>query len=425
MVNDLRSLLHESSELAPYDEFDPSIILRAGRSRTRKRRATLIGAAGLAAAAVIGSTVALGGLDSPRTAPTSPSGDSSDPVGPVLHLEDASPVELTPMFRTVYKGGYNSDYRFVDGVTDDGQVIVRDNDGNPDHSKLELVDLATGAKTPLPDVPARVGPVLEASTERVVYSADAEPSGQDGGFLLEARALVLDRATETWRELRWPDLPTGWILSRDIGPDGRLYVAIAVGVEDPMTATTGSLFSVSLTDPADVRDEKLTVGSFAIDGNRLVWSDLSQTIISRLTVRNLDTGEESSFDPKTGPCSQANLGLDADRIVMSQQCGTQDGVTDDRVQVVTVTGEPVVTIQDDEIVGMVDGGGHLLITAQGQGGKGVYSYDLASGDFVRLSMSTSPMWGALGSFVPDGYLVWAEGLQGSGLSSVQKVAQAP
>ena len=423
MVNDLRSLLHESSELAPYDEFDTSTILRAGRSRTRKRRATVIGAAGLAAAAVIGSAVALGGLAEDQTDRRSPSSDSSEPVGKVLHLEDATAVKLEPVFRSVYKGGYGADYRFVDGVTDDGQVIVRENSGDPELSRLKLVDLATKAETPLPDVPGRVGPVLEASSERVVYSADVDASGQGGSWDLEARALVLDRATATWRTLRWSDLPTGWILGRDIGPDGRLYLAIAPDVDDPIFSNTGKLFSVSLTDPTDVRDEDLVVGNFAIDDDHLVWSELTQTINNKLTVRNLDTGDQLSFDPKSGPCMQATLGLEAGHIVMSQYCGNQDGVTDDRVQVVTTDGEPVVTIQDDEIQGTVDNGGHLVITAKGQGGEGFYSYDLDSGDFIRLSTSTSSLWSS--ASVPEGYLAWAEEWPDSPMGWVQSVAEAP
>ncbi|WP_297735254.1 hypothetical protein [Nocardioides sp.] len=42
-------------------------------------------------------------------------------------------------------------------------------------------------------------------------------------------------------------------------------------------------------------------------------------------------------------------------------------MTDDRVQVVSMTGEPVVTFQDDSIRGQLDGGGHLLIEAPGRG----------------------------------------------------------
>jgi len=430
MVNDLRNLLSESSESAPYDEFDTSAILRAGRSRTRCRRATVIGAAGLAAAAVVGSTIALGGLVSDGTAPTSPSGDTSDPVGPVLHLEDATTTKLTPIFRSVDTQARATDFRFVDGVTEDGRAIVRDTTSDPERSLLKLVDLATEAETTLPDVPGAVGPVLEASAQRIVYSADVVSYGQGASRKMEARALVLDRATETWQRLRWPGLPTGSVLGRDIGPDGRLYVAINPGALDlqapPPDGLTGELWSVSLTDPADVRDEDLVVGNFAIDDNRLVWSDRSQGFSNKLTVRDLQTGEDTSFDPHSGSCVQEYLGLDADHIVMSQDCVAQDGVTEDRVQVVTLTGEPVVTIQDVLIQGLVDDGGHLLIAAEGPGAKGVYSYDLSTGDFVRLSTSVALMGQImmLGPVV-EGYVVWAEGLKGSSLGSVQSVARVP
>lgn len=219
------------------------------------------------------------------------------------------------------------------------------------------------------------------------------------------------------------------MLGRDVGPDGRMYVAINTDVGAMTTINTdgltGGLWSVSLTNPADVRDEDQIVGAFAIDGDHLVWSERSNGISNRLTVRDLETGEETSFDPQSGThCILYHLGVDDDRIVLSQECGTQDDVTDGRVQVVSMTGEPVVTIQDDSIQGYADGGGHVLIFADRRGSTGVYSYDLTTGDFVRLSTSTAPSGYDRYGPVIDGYLLWSEGYRGP-YGSAQKIARVP
>ena len=81
MVNELRSLLHETSDNAPYATFDAAAVVRAGRSRTRRRHAAVAGAVGLAAAAVAGSTVVLGGLVPDGGDPAPPSSPNSEPVG--------------------------------------------------------------------------------------------------------------------------------------------------------------------------------------------------------------------------------------------------------------------------------------------------------------------------------------------------------
>lgn len=429
MVNELRNLLHESSDNAPYDAFDPASVVRAGRSRNRRRRATMIGAAGLAAAAVIGSTVVLGALISDKPDPASPSGPNSEPVGPVLRLSDASPADLTPAFESFTDLGDVNTTRFLDGVTEDGRAIVRDSIDDSNRSRLTLVDLATRAEDPMPDIPGQVYVVLEANEEHIVYGADRTVDVQSRDRTSEARAFVLDLANETWRDMRWPNLPQGTMLGRDIGPDGRLYVAIntdadAMSTIDP-DGMTGDLWSVSLTDPDDVRDEDQVVGNFAIDGNHLVWSELSNGMSNRLTVRDLETGEETSFDPHSGAyCTQSSLGVDADRIVMFQSCVAQNGITDDRIQVVSMTGEPMVTIQDAEIDGYVDGGGHVMIRAQKPKAKGTYSYDLATGDFLRLSTTIPGVTVRFPWPVSDGWLMWTEGSEQVD-SWMQKVAQLP
>ena len=426
MVNELRSLLQESSDNAPYDDFDSAAILRAGRSRNRRRRATVVGVAGLAAAAVVAvSTLALD-LD-PKADPATPVGPVTEPVGPVLTLSDATSAHLVPVLQTANDLDDVATARFLDGVTEDGQAVVRVDRSGQDSAGLTLVDRATGAEEPLPDVPGRISYLLEATGEHLVYSAEKVITGEQRQT--EARSLVFDRASETWRELRWPELPGGALLGQDIGPDGRLYVAVNPDA-DAMSALngeglTGDLWSVSLTDPEDVRDEDLVVGSFAIDDNHLVWSERSGGISNRLTVRDLESGDETSFDPQSGRyCLQSSLGVDADRIVMYQSCVTENGVSDDRIQVVSMTGEPVVTIQDDSITGSGDEGGHVIVSAAGHDNPGAYSYDLTTGDFLRLATGTTRFHMTLWGPVAEGSLMWTEG-QAGGEGWVQKIALVP
>lgn len=421
MVNELRSLLQDSSDNPPpYLDFDAASIVRSGRSRVRRRRATMIGAAGLAAAAVVAfSTLALD--QDPKADPARPTGPVTEPVGQVLTLSDATSADLDPVYRSVFDADDFDNARLVDGVSDDGQAVVRD---AKNMSTLALVDLASGTEEPLPDVGGKENRLLEASDERLVFSSlkTSQQTRQS-----EVGVSILDRSSATWSQVTWPDLPAGQLLGIGIGSDDRLYVALnsdAAGVEDSFDGTTGALWSASLTDAGDVRDEDRVVGAMAVDGNHLVWGEASQGISNRLTVRDLDSGDESSFDPRSGAyCTQTGLGVDADRIVMSQDCVAQDGASDRRIQVVSLTGDPVTTIQDASIEGYPDHGGHAIIIADGSDNAGVYAYDLAAGDLLRLSTTVPDFALPVPGPVGEGYLLWPEG-QGRGRST-QQVAEAP
>ena len=87
-------------------------------------------------------------------------------------------------------------------------------------------------------------------------------------------------------------------------------------------------------------------------------------------VRDLATGEETSFDPELGErCNLLGFDVEGERIAMSQYCGTyQGGVRDDRVQVVTTDGEQVITVQDSGIEGgdLLGGGTAMTLTADGR-----------------------------------------------------------
>ena len=62
---------------------------------------------------------------------------------------------------------------------------------------------------------------------------------------------------------------------------------------------TFHLWSVSPTDPTDVRDEQLSVGDVAFTDSAMVWTDSSNGAAGMVHVRDLTTGEETSFDPNT------------------------------------------------------------------------------------------------------------------------------
>jgi hypothetical protein len=201
-----------------------------------------------------------------------------------------------------------------------------------------------------------------------------------------------------WRTIGWPTLPANDNPSFvQIGPDGRAYVAL---VSDPGNVPEGgwpmgpdgeaddsdaegevrALWSMSLTEPADARDEGMQVGAFAFDDDdRLVWTDSTNGAAGRVHVRDLDSGEETSFDPGLGErCNLLGFDVAGGRIAMSQYCGTyDDGVRDDRVQVVTTEGEPVITVQDSGAEGgdLVAGGDFLTVTAYDRATAGMYVYD--------------------------------------------------
>jgi hypothetical protein len=285
---------------------------------------------------------------------------------------------------------------------------------------MALMDPATGDKDWLPDLRAgqqQTWPVGLGADQLVLVS------GQ-GGMKVQMRAHVLDRATQQWSTITWPDLPKVEYPRGVMGPDGRLYAFVPAvmgrapeggwpegpdGEADDSDADGSSyhLWSLSLTDPADVRDEALTVGDLAFTDSSMVWTDRTNGDAGLVHVRDLATGVEHSFDPHTADrCNLLSFGATDDRVVMSQYCGTYaDGVRDDRVQILTTDGDQVVTLQDSGIDGALWGGGDVVsITGYEQGRAGTYVYDLGTDRFLRLSDSFSS-WG-LGGPTPEGQLLW-------------------
>jgi hypothetical protein len=353
------------------------------------------------------------------------------PAGPTIHLTDAEPAVEGSHYREL-ASHTNEDLEsdngeYFDGVTDDGLVLFREGRTlTRDRERYALMDPATGEKQWLPPAPAdgeQRWP-LELGTERLLLLRLAHGRG------MRARPVVdvFDRASATWRTMSWPTLPAqDDFPTVRVGPDGRVYVSVLTDPGDipeggwPMgpdgeaddadaEGDVNALWSVSLTDPADVRDERLAVGAFAFDDGRLVWTDTSGGAAGRVHVRDLATGEETSFDPELGEkCNLLGFDVAGGRIAMGQYCGTYArGVRDDRVQVVTTEGEQVVTVQDTGLDGgdLVGGGDFLTMTSYDRATGGTYLYDVAEERLVRLSEGTSS-WSVASGPAPGDQFLWA------------------
>ena len=431
MVNELRELLRDNVASAPQDPVDLSVVLATGRRRVRRRRLSAVGGAALASAAVIG----LATLVWPAPPDLGAAGVPT-PDAPTLHLADAGDAVAGEDYR-VLASHTNDDLeadngQYFDGVTADGQILFRDGPrADLPQARYALMDPATGDKTWLPDPPAPGGEQLwpvDLGAERLVLTGLRFAETSDGADpFAGARlfALVLDRESQTWSRLEWPDLPdVDRPGTQALGPDGRLYVRVPAtqgvppeggwptgpdGEADDADAPgdTYDLWSVSLTDTADVRDEGLTLGSMAFTDTSMVWTDSTNGDTGDVHVRDLATGDTRSFDPQTGEkCNLLSFGATHERIVMGQYCGTYaDGVRDDRVQVLSTHGDQVVTVQDDSIEGGLAGAdGVVTVTSYQRGRAGTYVYDLRTDRFLRLSDDVS-QW-SMGGPTPEGRVLW-------------------
>jgi hypothetical protein len=311
-------------------------------------------------------------------------------------------------------------------VTDDGAILFTDGPhGIHNTVHRALMDPVSGEKNWLPDPPGngnlQLWPV-ELGTDRLVFTGVGFGS-PDGGTLV---AMVFDRQAGTWQRLEWPSLgDPDDVTPGVVGPDGRLYVRAPAtkGSPPPGGWPTGAdgdaddsdapgdnyhLWSVSLSDPNDVRDEHLLVGDVAFTDSQMVWTDRTNGDAGLVHTRDLASGEERTFDPNSGEkCNLLTFGVSADRIVMGEYCGDYGKERDDRIQILTTDGQQVVTIQDSGIeTGVFAAGnsGLATITAYEKGSTGTYVYDLESNQFLRVSDAFSS-WQADGP-TPDGLFLW-------------------
>ncbi|GAA1504516.1 hypothetical protein [Nocardioides humi] len=422
MVNEMRALLREAAETPPADDIDLAAVLAGGRRQVRRRRARFAGGLAAAVVGVVGVATAgvlAGQTDAGRDAAA---GGVPRPDGPVIGLADADRaqegVDYDVLAQYTNEDLESANGQYYDGVTDDGLILFRDGPHGVENTvRYALLDPATGDKDWLPslDEQGQLRPAV-LGTDRIVLLGARGESG-DG-----VRASVYDRGTRAWSTLEWPGLPAGAdLFQAEPGPGGRMYVGVPATVGSPppggwptgpdgeaddagAEGETYDLWSVSLTDPADVRDEGLRVGDVAFTDDAMVWTDATNGRGGRVHVRDLATGAEHDFDPHSGErCNLLGFGVVDDRIVLSQYCGTYADGRDDRVQVLTTDGEPVTTIQGDGIDGWVTGG-VVQVTSYQPERAGTYVYEPGSGRFVRVTDGVSS-W-AVGGPSPDGYLLW-------------------
>jgi hypothetical protein len=356
------------------------------------------------------------------------------PDAPVVRLTDAETAVEGRDYRVLASyTNENLDRRngqYFEGVTADGLVLFQDGPhGIRNRTRLALLDPRTGEKDWLPpnrDAADTDGPPLELSEDRLLFF------GLTGARGAEPAVHAFDRRSREWSTTSWPDLPGAggfWSTLPVLGPDGRLYFGIPATTGQPPAGgwptdeggeaddagaqgDTHQLWSVSVDDSDDVRDEGLRLGSFAFTDEALVWSETTGGTNDRIHVRDLSTGEEHDFDPDSGErCNLLDFGAAGDRIVLGQYCGTYaDEVRDDRVQVLSLDGEQVVTLQgngfDGGLVDSSTGQSTLVhVESYAEERSGTYVYDLASGRFLRLSEATSKF--ALGGGpAPAGQLLW-------------------
>ena len=430
MVNELRDLLRENVAAPPHDAGDLSAVIRGGRRQVRRRRLAAVGGTAIASAAVIGLTSLV--WPSP---PDFAAAGVPMPDAPTLRLVDARAAVEGDDYRVL--ASYTNDNleadngQYFDGVTDDGLILFRDGPRMDQlRPRFALMDPSTGEKDWLPAPPnlgdERLAPV-DLGAQQLLFSGVRFGKGEEADLSMNARlfALVYDRDARAWHSVEWAGLP---VLDQPspgtLGPDGRLYVRVPAtqgkppaggwptgpdGEADDADAEgdTYELWSASLTDTSDVRDEGLTVGDLAFTDGSMVWTDSTNGDSGLVHVRDLETGEERSFDPHSGEkCNLLSFGATEERVVLGQYCGTYDGgVRDDRVQVLTTAGEQVVTLQGSSIDGALARGSDVVtVTSYERGQTGTYVYDLGSGRFLRLSEDVS-QWLTNGP-APDGAFMW-------------------
>lgn len=429
MVNDLKALMRQNVAAPPPDHLNLDSLMSAGRRRVRGRRTVVLCGAALLVVGVVASTVISwpGGSDRPGTAAARPAPDA-----PTIRLADARQAVEGRDYRLL--ASYTNENldrdngQYFDGVTDDGLILFR---GGPRMGQLRprmaLMDPATGEKDWLPDL--QIGQTqtwpVELGTDRLVFLGSNE---EDRGMRANLVAYVFDRGIRDWSAVEWPSLPVLGFPSGSLAPDGRLYVSVPATQSQPPEGgwPTGSdgeaddadaegdtyqLWSVSLTDESDVRDEGLTVGSFAFTDTSMVWTDSTNGDAGLVHVRELSTGEEHSFDPDAGTrCNLLSFGATDDRVVLGQYCGTYaGGVRDDRVQILTTDGDQVVTLQDNDISGALTGPGSrtgdlVTVISYQEERAGTYVYDLETDQFLRIANALSKY--AMGGPAPDRQFLW-------------------
>lgn len=380
-MNELNTLMRRASEQAPPDRIDPDALVRAGRSRVRRRRVVAGVSVAAAAALVAGIPMALDSHDR-----------SPQPLGQhgqvqVLTLADATPARSGvdyDVLRTFTAHSTDSTLEgdFVRGVLADGTIVVQSYPHGIDGASRITLVAADGSR-PV-DAPASLGNYLGATPTAVVFGGDLNG------------VWTLGLGTLTWRQtLEGEDFDTNSPAQPLSATQGRpTEVHLAAGAiadhdaRDLFTATLGERSASRLATGGDV----------AALGDHVAWTASYDAPNDRVFVRDEGTLEKTSFDPGTARCDQKDLGLTSDRVVVMVNCadaGQEGSETDvvDRIDVFDLTGKPVARITGDDLgpVRMTDR--LITISSHKSGEAGTYTYDLATGRFLEVEDSVSGLAG--------------------------------
>lgn len=397
MVNDLRDLMRGSVADAPSDDVDVAAVVATGRRRRRTRHARIgAGIATLAAAAVVGTTVLAGGSSGPEVAGHR---RTTPPVeGPVVRLDDAKPavegVDYDLLTTHEVRSLESEPSDRVVGTTADGLlVIVQDNvRGTP---RATLVDPDTGQSDELPPGGASVIPA-ELAEDRLVFMTLTSGT--------QAQVEIFDRTTRAWSQVSWPALMEmagdQQVQPLGVGPDDRLYLAVPTGPYPDGY----ELWSASLTDPDDVRDEGVPGIPATMGGGVLAWTDSQEAPTGRLHVRDLTTGEQTDHEVPGGEACSTWVERGAGLTALSQSCGTDDD-PDERVVLLDDAGEVVVTVQGTSLGSVRFVGADVVIASSADRRSGTYVYD--TGDEELFRVSDEEEYGPVADLTSDPQLVWA------------------
>ena len=194
--------------------------------------------------------------------------------------------------------------------------------------------------------------------------------------------------------------PRGWLADR-----------LHSGEADDADAEgdTYHLWSVSLSDAQDVRDEGLTFGSLAFTPSSMVWTDSERRAAGRVHVRDLSSGEEHSRPHAGDRCNLLLLRRDRrpdrhGRVLrhLRPRGPRRPGAGPDHRR------RQVTTIQDSGLDGAIAGtggvNGLVVITAYPPDAGHLASTTWAPTGWIRVSDAIARF--AMGGPVPAGQFVW-------------------
>ncbi len=393
-MNHLNDLLDDVSAEGPVDRLDLDDVITAGRSRVRRRRA----GAGIAAAAVVGIAAVFvlpgGGGNEPQ--PTGP------PQVSVLTLDDAAAAEEGRDYDVLQKfTAHSTDEAmtgdFVRGVLPDGDVVLQRYPNGID-GRSEVVVVGADGTTVI-KTPAGIGNYLGAGDRYLVFG------GVDGlGLLMidkengDVRGLVENGTLDT----NTPAQPL-------TAPGGHTYIAGAARFGDDLRP----IFDVdlNLAPPTEIARG----GHVASYAGRVAWTDRYDAPVRTVTLRD-QSGGTTSFDPHTGDCVEKGVALTAQRVVVTTNCNDRAGDSEytdivTRVDVFDLDGNPLTRIIDEDGFGPVRMSDRFVTLSSWEGGRaGTYTYDLETGQFLRM---TEAMSGLAGNETGSGStVVWEEQLDG-------------